>query len=390
MANAVHKAFPEILHVADIAAGHGLLAWILVLLARTGETPLPRTAVAVDINRPKSANALAASITERWPDLADSVHYVEGSIDAVIAEGGPGTLLVAAHACGSLSDRVLMAAIKSKSPVAIMPCCHSLRKQAQSLSSLALASGMPSHSIDHIFSAKTAVGQPALIDQFRCDALAVLGYQIVEDSIQAEITAFNRIIMGIAPSTIHGNAASIYPDFGGQGLCKRPGETRAYEKLRTLNVANIKEAQALSKRPSREWLRSFDLSYWVDADSTGQLIAAALAFLSQRIFLSQLSESREETAEETHKDATAVLGYLRSGDAATPEPVDSAIVASITILDCYTDPTTRQSAFTYRIEIRSSTVSITKADAALLRRKLCRTLRSLSQMLPANFALRGE
>src|SRR6478609_2159592 len=59
MANAVHRTFPESLRVADIAAGHGLLAWILVLLARSSENPVLRTAVAVDINRPKSADALA-------------------------------------------------------------------------------------------------------------------------------------------------------------------------------------------------------------------------------------------------------------------------------------------------------------------------------------------
>jgi hypothetical protein len=240
-----------------------------------------------------------------------------------------------------------------------------------------------------MLSSKTAVRQPAFIDQFRCDALAALGYEISEDSIQPEITAFNRIIMGKLPSTIP-HSTLTHPSFGNQTMRKRLGETRAYETVQSLNVANIKEAQALSKRPSREWLRSFDLSYWVDDNATGQLIAAALAFLSQRIFLSQLSESREGAEEEVHKDVTAVLGYLISENPATPGSVDNPVVVNITIFDRYTDPTTRQLACTYRIEIRSSTVSITKADAALLRKNLCRTLRALSPMLPANFALRGE
>lgn len=390
MANVVHKTFPESLHVADIAAGHGLLAWILVLLARSSEIPIPRTAVAVDINRPKSADALAAAITDHWPNLADAVHYVEGSIDAVIAGDGPSTLLVAAHACGSLSDRVLMAAITSRSPVAIMPCCHSLRKQALSLESLALASGLPSHSIDNIISSAAAVGQSTSIDQFRIDALTVLGYQISEDFIQPEITTFNRIIMGQAPRVNHPTAAPIGPNSGALSMVKRLGEVRAYEKIQSLNVANIKEAQALSKRPSREWLRSFDLSYWIDDESMGQRMAGSLDFLTQRILLSSSTETREETDEEAQKDATAVLEHLLSGKSVAPGSVDDTIVTKITIRDRYTDPATQRLAFTYRIEIKSSTVGITKADAVLLRKQLCRALNILSQMLHANFSLRGE
>ncbi|RYZ59541.1 MAG: methyltransferase [Proteobacteria bacterium] len=158
MASAVHQAFPKALHFADLAAGHGLLSWILVLLARTGEESLPRTAVAVDITRPKSAEILAKSLKARWPELEESVHYVEGSIDAVFAKNGPETVFVAIHACGSLTDRVLMAAIASQSPLVVMPCCHSLSGQMPTLSMLGQASGLDPSMID---------GQATAIDQFR-------------------------------------------------------------------------------------------------------------------------------------------------------------------------------------------------------------------------------
>lgn len=390
MANAVHKAFPESIHIADIAAGHGLLAWILVLLARSSDSPLPRTAVAVDINRPKSADALAAAITDRWPNLTDSVHYVEGSIDAVIAKDGPSTLLVAAHACGSLSDRVLIAAISSRSSVAIMPCCHSLRKQAQSLTDLALVSGLPSLALDSMIASAASVGLSTSIDQFRIEALTELAYQISEDSIQAEITAFNRIIMGKAPQVNHPIITPIRPNSSALDRVKRLGEIRAYEKISWLNVANIIEAQALSKRPSREWLRSFDLSYWVDDDAMGHRIAAALDFLAQRILLSPQTDTWQEPDEKIHKDAKAVCDHLSPENPGTKEPFDGAVAVRITIRDRYTDPATQRLAFTYRIEIKSSTVCISKADASLLRRRLCRTLNTLSPMLHANFVLRGE
>ena len=394
MANIVNKNFPESLRVADLAAGHGLLAWILVLLARSNEIPVLRTAVAVDINRPKSADALALAITDRWPSLRDSVHYVEGSIDVVIAEDGASTLLVAAHACGSLSDRVLMAAITSRNSVAIMPCCHSLRKQSRTLSSLALASGLPSPSIESISSLAVAVGQSISIDQFRIDALAALGYDISEDSIEAEITAFNRIIMGKTREPHPHNSSSLSQISEVVTHAKRLGETRAYENVHVLNISSIKEAEALSKRPSREWLRSFDLSYWVDNESLGKHIAAALEFLIQRFLFSKGFESLEGTIEDDYKSATAVFEYLLSANPVAPEPVapelvDDPIIRNITILDQYTDPATRRLAFTYRIELRSLTVGISKADAILLRRSLCRTLNDLSSMFQENFEWRG-
>ncbi|MDQ3235121.1 MAG: methyltransferase [Pseudobdellovibrionaceae bacterium] len=360
MATIVHKAFPKNLHIADLAAGHGLLAWILVLLARTNEVPVLRTAVAVDIKRPKSADALAAVMTEHWPNLTDSVQYVEGSIDAVTVEDGPETLFVAAHACGSLSDRVLMAAITSRSPLAIMPCCHSFRKQGPTLSALARASDLPIHSIDSISVSAASVGQPTAIDQFRIDALTALGYQISEGFIQKEITTFNRIIMGLPSEASdripsHDHEKSPKPYVG--GTFKRIGEIRAYEKVQSLNVADIQKAQVLSRRPSREWVRTFDLSFWVDDASVGHRLADDLDGLT-----------RQFMACDTH----------------------NGIEANITVRDRYTDPGTSQLAFTYRIEIKSSTVIIAKADAILLRSRLCHALSELSPGPPADFALRGN
>jgi hypothetical protein len=355
MAYAVHKAFPEITHIADMAAGHGLLAWILVLLARSEENPIPRTAVAVDVNRPRSAQLLAASMIERWPQLVDSVHYVEGSIDAVIAEEGPGTLLVAAHACGSLSDGVLLAAISSRSPFAIMPCCHSLRKQATTLGTLALASGRMPFSMEELASVAAAKGQPAAIDQFRIEALTALGYQIQESFIDKEITPYHHIIMGQVP---HALPASLpaHQVRGADGKVKRQGEIRVFETIPLLNVSNNKDIRTLSMRPSREWIRSFDLSYWVDDDTTGQQIAVTLERLVHDLTLS-----------------CSGAGTL---------------LTTVTICDRYTQPVSQRRAFTYRVEVKSSAVAITRDDALQLRKKLCSALDLLAGH-QSNFSWRG-
>ena len=108
-----------------MAAGHGLLAWLLLLLAR--QDGRPRTAVCVDVRMPASADSLGDAIAQSFPGVKADLHYVEGGIEAI--EAGPGVLLTAVHACGPLSDDVLHAAIDGGAAVALLPCCHSMRKQ---------------------------------------------------------------------------------------------------------------------------------------------------------------------------------------------------------------------------------------------------------------------
>ncbi len=347
MALCVHEEFFEYTRVADLAAGHGLLAWILVLLARHGEHKTVRTAVAVDVKRPKSAQILAAAVVKRWPELEDAVHYVEGSIDAVHAQDGEDTLLVAIHACGSLSDRVLLAALNSRSAVAIMPCCHSLRKQTESLSMLAFASDLPTKNVENLTVKVLEAGQPAVIDQFRIDALTAVGYEIRSATISPDITLFNRIILGKPPL-----ARRQYPQKIQMALpdcwSRRRGEIHAHEITPSINVASLTEARVLSKRPSREWQRSFDLSFWVESLNAEKNLRMVLENLVGR-FLQRRA------------------GIFHSADSVAP-------TTNVVTLDQYIDPLTKRLAFTYRIEIRSSVTEITRDHATMLRTRLCRAL----------------
>ena len=91
VATRVDAAFPSATRVADLAAGHGLLAWLLLLLAR--QEGLPRSAVCVDVRMPASAERLGDAITRRFPEVAADLHYVEGGIEAI--EASPSVLLTA-------------------------------------------------------------------------------------------------------------------------------------------------------------------------------------------------------------------------------------------------------------------------------------------------------
>lgn len=83
VATIVHSRFPTTSRVADLAAGHGLVAWLLLLLA--GESGIQRTAVCVDRRMPASAETLNTAFVGRWPSLKANFHYVEGTLDAVVS-----------------------------------------------------------------------------------------------------------------------------------------------------------------------------------------------------------------------------------------------------------------------------------------------------------------
>ena len=83
VATRVDAAFTGYTRVADLAAGHGLLAWLLLLLA--WERGAARTAVCVDVRMPASHDALSAALVARWPRLDGALHYVEGGIDQVVS-----------------------------------------------------------------------------------------------------------------------------------------------------------------------------------------------------------------------------------------------------------------------------------------------------------------
>ena len=77
VATRVDAAFTGYTRVADLAAGHGLLAWLLLLLA--WERGATRTAVCVDVRMPASHETLSAALVARWPRLDGTPHNLEQS-----------------------------------------------------------------------------------------------------------------------------------------------------------------------------------------------------------------------------------------------------------------------------------------------------------------------
>jgi hypothetical protein len=156
--------------VVELASGHGLLAYVMLILDDSSAE-----AWAVDQRQPKSAERLAQVIEARWPRLAGRVHRLETDVESF--ELHSDDVVVAAHACGPLTDTVLTLAIDAGARVAVLPCCHSLAK---------CDTGGVAGWVDG----------PLAIDMTRAARLRAAGYKVHTQTIPDDISPKNRLLFG--------------------------------------------------------------------------------------------------------------------------------------------------------------------------------------------------
>jgi hypothetical protein len=136
------------------------------------------TAIVVDTALPASGAALGDALAEAWPRLRGRITFVGASLDQV--EILPSDVVVSSHACGALTDRVLERAAAARARVAVLPCCHHLGADAGT-DARALAAW---------------VDGSLAIDIARALRLQRAGYRIWTQTIPAEITPKNRLLLG--------------------------------------------------------------------------------------------------------------------------------------------------------------------------------------------------
>ena len=156
--------------VVDLAAGHGLLAHVLLLLDDSS-----RDAVAIDRHPAASSAALHEALTRTWPRLRGRVRFERGALEKFTTDGGD--IVVASHACGALTDVVLEQAAAVRARVAVLPCCHHLASpEARKLAGW--------------------VDGALALDIARAHRLEQHGYRIWTQSIPRAITPKARLLIG--------------------------------------------------------------------------------------------------------------------------------------------------------------------------------------------------
>jgi hypothetical protein len=161
--------------VVDLGAGHGLLAHIMLLL----DDSSPQ-AMVIDKMLPPSSQRLHEAMVQGWPRLAGRIEFVSGAFDAVALQ--PTDIVVSSHACGALTDRVLELAVEARARVAVLPCCHHLGS-------------------DEVRALSGWLEGSLAIDVARAVRLEQRGYRIWTQSIRADVTPKNRLLLA-SPVTV--------------------------------------------------------------------------------------------------------------------------------------------------------------------------------------------
>lgn len=162
--------------VVELACGHGLVSSLMLILDDTSPD-----ARGVDRALPPSAERLGRALEAEWPRLSGRVSITRGTIEETTAE--PSDLLVAVHACGPLTDRVLDIAIAARARVAFMACCH----DAERADTGSLGGWLT----------------PALaIDVTRVARLRQHGYSVHTQRVPEAITPENRLVIATPDSRV--------------------------------------------------------------------------------------------------------------------------------------------------------------------------------------------
>jgi hypothetical protein len=156
--------------IVDLAAGHGLLAHVLMILDNSSPH-----ALVVDTALPKSSATLHEVLVDAWPRLKGRILFEERPLESVALDEDD--LVVSGHACGTLADLVLDRASAAQARLAVLPCCHDL-------------------ALNHAGSLSGWLEGPLAVDVMRAVRLEQRGYRVRTYTIPAQITPKNRLLIG--------------------------------------------------------------------------------------------------------------------------------------------------------------------------------------------------
>ncbi|MDO8835915.1 MAG: hypothetical protein Q7V01_09970 [Vicinamibacterales bacterium] len=161
--------------VVDVAGGHGLLAYVMLLLDDSSPT-----ATVIDPAITESSTKVRAALVSMWPRLAGRVTFVTSTLEGVTLSVDD--VVVSSHACGALTDAVIDAAASVRARLAVLPCCHDV----DTCDAGPLTGWMDA---------------ALAIDALRATRLEQRGYRVWTPTIPAAITPKNRLLLGAPRAT---------------------------------------------------------------------------------------------------------------------------------------------------------------------------------------------
>jgi hypothetical protein len=171
--------------VLDVCAGHGLTGMLFAACHPT----LSVRVVLVDLIEPPSHRILRKLLTDVCPWIAPRISYEAVSLqDYEVAQKiqdetlASNFIVIATHACGSMTDNVLELAVSLRAcGIAVLPCCYT---------------GTASNRHTVPYGVTRALGVAWAADLRRSWFLASHDYHVDFACIPSEITPLNRIILG--------------------------------------------------------------------------------------------------------------------------------------------------------------------------------------------------
>jgi hypothetical protein len=161
-------------NMADLCCGHGLTGLLFAAFERSVDN-----VVLYDSVKPPKADMIAEAVVEAAPWVADKIRWIEGDVARAAEVLAPHTSIIAVHACGVRTDRVLETAVAINGNVAVLPCCY------------------PRTSKDAPQCLRDALGLEIATDVSRTYWLDRHGYLTDWAAIPEAISPMNRILIGI-------------------------------------------------------------------------------------------------------------------------------------------------------------------------------------------------
>mmetsp|Transcript_32907 Transcript_32907/g.68583 ORF Transcript_32907/g.68583 Transcript_32907/m.68583 type:complete len:526 (-) Transcript_32907:1926-3503(-) len=288
--------------IADLAAGHGLLAWFLLVMASSSSSSTmssPISVICVDRCIPPAAEIIATAMMQQFPHLQKHYTYVQGDLRQVQAHSS--CLLVSVHACGSLTDHIVEMALATQSSMAVVPCCHSVKRgnyQPHVLSPISyeqVVELVEQRKTEMVSNKHEAVAN--VVDEVRCQTLSQAHYRVETRQLPASFTGRNRLLLAWPICAVVASRPLSLPSqhpFFEQTLPQSPQQTTSHGPLDIVipladNPESVAHCRSLSAKERgtqrlvhqipKHFSLTLAMSLWLDASTSSGLTREALQVL---------------------------------------------------------------------------------------------------------------